>query len=253
MKLPIRFLFQITKSIDLIKSAVANNRKKRIPSSNSSTEVLHGSSRRARSSHCDDVEDIETDQDDLNQDNSAQTQLAQTQLAQTHLAQTQLAQTQSAQTQSTQANSHETMINEHDPSLYIEASLDEVLKMGRTQKFEKKLFLINNKIRKYSVILHFFSSLRILTMQESLKTVSYFEFYLLNTNIMTNNTIFKVQFTCKFCKTVLSAVFPSFTNLYKHLGYHKAYIEWDKSYKERKGCSKSIISKEMFLLIKFIC
>ncbi len=125
--------------------------------------------------------------------------------------------------------------------------------MERTQKFEKKLFLINNKIRKYSVILHFFSSLRILTMQESLKTVSYFEFYLLNTNIMTNNTIFKVQFTCKFCKTVLSAVFPSFTNLYKHLGYHKAYIEWDKSYKERKGCSKSIISKEMFLLIKFIC
>ena len=47
---------------------VANNRKKIIPFSNFSTEVLHGSSRRARSSHFDDVEDIDTDQDDLDQE-----------------------------------------------------------------------------------------------------------------------------------------------------------------------------------------
>jgi len=58
---------------------------------------------------------------------------------------------------------------ENDPALHVELTINEFIKMS---DFPKKLFLIDGKLRKYTAILHFYSSERIFTQEAALKNVN---------------------------------------------------------------------------------
>ena len=70
---------------------------------------------------------------------------------------------------------------------------------------------------------------------------------------MTYIFLTKVIFGCKICKEKMAANFPKFTNLNKHLRLHKEFINWNKVYSSRRNPSESIISKDVFNLVKFVC
>ncbi len=121
---------------------------------------------------------------------------------------------------------------EFGADLEEELSLSEIFEKADSKDFPKKSFLIDGKLKSYTWILNFFTSIRIITESASKKNI---------------------EFTCKFCKMRNLSGFPDFTNLYKHLRIHNAYRKYGKLYQNRKGLTKPLVSHKQMIFIQYIC
>ena len=112
-----------------------------------------------------------------------------------------------------------------------EFSVDELINNAKSRTpIKKKLFLVNNKLVRYTKRLHFFNSIRRFD------------------NIDPRSK--PIDLTCKICKTVIRVTFPFFTNLSHHLTLdnHVIFHTW----LNLNGDSNKIITDSMLDLIKFL-
>ena len=121
---------------------------------------------------------------------------------------------------------------EFGANLEEELSLSEIFEKADSKDFPKKSFLIDGKLKSYTWILNFFTSIRIITESASKKNI---------------------EFTCKFCKMRNLSGFPDFTNLYKHLRIHNAYRKYGKLYQNKKGLTNPLVSHKQMIFIQYIC
>lgn len=111
-----------------------------------------------------------------------------------------------------------------------EMSLNQLLNQKNKKRFDKKDFVIENEVKRYTTILNFFESKR------------YFDDKKFTTNVI---------FTCKICKIKLQANFPCFSNLSKHLRKHTEFNKWEKDFKLIKKIKEPILTDKNLDLIKF--
>ncbi len=118
----------------------------------------------------------------------------------------------SPDSRSTQPQLSITQSLSNDPSLQEDYSISQLMEKSLKKEFPKKIFLVDGKFKSLTSILHFYKSLRILSLNDS-----------------KNN----VEFTCKLCKLVSPCKMKDFSNLYKHLKCHKEFFEWYEVYQKR--------------------
>jgi hypothetical protein len=120
--------------------------------------------------------------------------------------------------------------NESDRN-FEDFSVNQLIEFSKTNVFPKKEFAISNTIRKFTVVLHFFDSVRI------------FE----------NKPEEKLEFSCKICSKSYSAKLGETTNLNKHLSKHTELNGWMKSYDSfNNGSKKAKITEQDLKIIEFV-
>ena len=120
----------------------------------------------------------------------------------------------------------------NDSDLVPELDLKEFIKSADENKFPKKEFMISNKIKTFTPMLHFFKSIRIFKQQPEEHE--------------------RLNYECKICEQSFLSPFTDKSDLYKHLNRHADYKKWNEKYCKSKGriCGP-VIDDSMLLLIKY--
>ncbi len=136
-------------------------------------------------------------------------------------------------TSSTQASYRSTVdayseMNDLAPEL----DLKDFTKLADQKKFPKKEFMIKNKIKNFTPMLHFFKTIRVFIKHPEVNE--------------------RLNYECKICNENFVSPFTDKSDLYKHLNRHDDYKKWNEKYCYSKGNrSGPVIDDSMLLLIKY--
>ena len=147
----------------------------------------------------------------------------------------------SNQTRNDQSNSCSSNQNSIKPTadactdtleLADELDLKHLYKLSDKKKFPSQEFLIENKKKQYTPMLHFYNYIRIYNKHPEEHE--------------------RFNFECKICKKSLLSPFTDKSHLYKHLQRHDDYEKWNEKYKNKKNKKVGpIIDETTMLLIKY--